>query len=615
MLDGVSRAVSLGLADPSTLSGGNRAARDYHDHYSFDLTGNRLAKTTDLGNDGWVDSWTSSEYDANDRLQVEGLYEALPIGQPGPVDVSQQTVYEYDQTQQTKKTLFNGPIGAGLPTPPRLSSLNFSYDLQGRPAIATSTTFDGTTGSATHIERTTYDYDHTGIRVSATTDTLDPADGTTVQSTERVEFLNDPQNFTGYSQVIRETHRDGSGQLTEEVTYTFGLDELSQTTVTFENGQANSPITVTFAHDGHGSVRALLDAAGAIATLAGHPGASAIRQLFTYDAYGNAIGFDMAAAITVLLYSGEKFDQRLMMQYLRERPYDFATGRFIGRDPFTGNVYDPQSFHKYLYVHGNPISGIDPSGWSFTLSELFATITSGSATRGAKAAAAFQVYDKFDTAKDAMVFLSKIVRGQPWDITSALFLAIQFLPFGGIVKKIGGLLKKVPIGTVGKIARGANNADDVLDELTKVYKVAGAGTKGAAELVGVQATAMIAAGKGWKVSPFKSGYHGIDGIFQDQAGNWIIAEAKGGGSGLVGNQMSQTWIKDRVGQILNAARNSDVDDAVKHNLQAALQDVLTNPASTKLRGMVVKAPIDASGAVKEVEFLEKAWNNIGSTLW
>ena len=183
-----------------------------------------------------------------------------------------------------------------------------------------------------------------------------------MQSTERVEFLNDPQNFTGYSQVIRETHRDGSGELTKEVTYTFGLDELSQTTVTFENGQASSPTTVTFAHDGHGSVRALLDAAGAIATLAGHPGASAIRQLFTYDAYGNAVGFNMSAAATVLLYSGEQFDQRVQMQYLRARFYDAANGRFVGLDPYFGNSSDPQSFHKYLYTHGNPIGGTDPSG-------------------------------------------------------------------------------------------------------------------------------------------------------------------------------------------------------------------------------------------------------------
>ena len=80
MFDG---QTEVGLAANSTLGASNRAMRDYHDHYSFDLTGNRLAKTTDLGNDGWVDSWTSSEYDANDRLQIEGQYQALPTGQPG----------------------------------------------------------------------------------------------------------------------------------------------------------------------------------------------------------------------------------------------------------------------------------------------------------------------------------------------------------------------------------------------------------------------------------------------------------------------------------------------------------------------------------------------------
>jgi hypothetical protein len=31
-------------------------------------------------------------------------------------------------------------------------------------------------------------------------------------------------------------------------------------------------------------------------------------------------------------------------------------------DPFTGNNQDPQSLHKYLYAHCNPINNIDPSG-------------------------------------------------------------------------------------------------------------------------------------------------------------------------------------------------------------------------------------------------------------
>jgi hypothetical protein len=43
------------------------------------------------------------------------------------------------------------------------------------------------------------------------------------------------------------------------------------------------------------------------------------RVRVTKDAYGNSLGFNPANAITTLLYSGEQFDQRIAMQYLRAR--------------------------------------------------------------------------------------------------------------------------------------------------------------------------------------------------------------------------------------------------------------------------------------------------------
>jgi RHS repeat-associated protein len=88
----------------------------------------------------------------------------------------------------------------------------------------------------------------------------------------------------------------------------------------------------------------------------------AIVELYTFDAYGNAIGFDPSVALTEFLYSGEQFDSKIGQQYLRARYYNPTTGRFNRLDPFFGNLNDPQSLHKYLYVHGNPINGIDPSG-------------------------------------------------------------------------------------------------------------------------------------------------------------------------------------------------------------------------------------------------------------
>jgi RHS repeat-associated protein len=62
------------------------------------------------------------------------------------------------------------------------------------------------------------------------------------------------------------------------------------------------------------------------------------------------------------LYSGEQFDSKIGQQYLRARYYDPVTGRFNRLDPFFGNLNDPQSLHKYLYIHADPINGIDPSG-------------------------------------------------------------------------------------------------------------------------------------------------------------------------------------------------------------------------------------------------------------
>lgn len=88
-------------------------------------------------------------------------------------------------------------------------------------------------------------------------------------------------------------------------------------------------------------------------------------QRFAYDAYGNMLtgtGLTLAAdAWTSLLYSGEQTD-KTGLQYLRARYYDPTNGRFSSFDPFAGDTEDPASLHKYLYVAGDPINGIDPTG-------------------------------------------------------------------------------------------------------------------------------------------------------------------------------------------------------------------------------------------------------------
>jgi RHS repeat-associated protein len=74
----------------------------------------------------------------------------------------------------------------------------------------------------------------------------------------------------------------------------------------------------------------------------------AIVELYVFDAYGNAIGFDPSVALTEFLYSGEQFDSKIGQQYLRQRHYNTVTERFGRLDLFFGNLTDPQSLHNYL---------------------------------------------------------------------------------------------------------------------------------------------------------------------------------------------------------------------------------------------------------------------------
>ena len=178
-------------------------------------------------------------------------------------------------------------------------------------------------------------------------------------------YLVDANNPTGFAQVLEleETVLDliaGGPAVIRDLSYTLGLDVIGQWDTT------SGPLFLLY--DGHGSTRALLDAAGQIMT---NPAESNQKQVFAYDAYGNLLyPFDPNVStpkvpLTTLLYSGEQTDPT-GQQYLRGRYYNPATGRFNRLDPSAGNNVDPQSLHKYLYTHGDPVNGIDPSGL-FTL--------------------------------------------------------------------------------------------------------------------------------------------------------------------------------------------------------------------------------------------------------
>ena len=281
--------------------------------------------------------------------------------------VDQTTDFSYTGTQQTSKQVFDNSTSVVT------QSTTYGYNLQGRMADVTIENFDGS-GTLSNREALHYEYDPSGIRVAAL-DEIDSDGNGTFDSRTLTEYLIDARNDTGYQQVLQENVTDAdTGAEIKRVVYTLGLDHIAQTT--FTPGGPAEGTTLVFHTDGHGSVRVLTDLAAAIATVA------AVQQIFHYDAYGNALGFNPATAATTHLYSGEQFDAATGLGYNRARYYNPATATWNRLDPFTGNLSDPQTLHKYLYTHGDPINAIDPTGREFSIGGLVTAMGVGAIVGG-----------------------------------------------------------------------------------------------------------------------------------------------------------------------------------------------------------------------------------------
>jgi RHS repeat-associated protein len=411
---------------------------DFLTDYVFDLVGNRLEKQTDTDptftGDPTFDDSVTYTYDDNDRLLTETK------NAPGMAD-DRHTVYQYDATQQTQKTVHEGLDDQGTV----VEDTSYGYNLQGRMSTVTLDS-DGDGVPETQLE---YEYDDSGIRVAQEKRVDTDSDGDfTDETPERTEYLVDHHNHTGYAQVLEERV---DGQLSKS--YTLGLDVLAQALALNELHH--------FLYDGHGSTRLLVDPTGQPLT----------TEIYRYDAYGVPIGFVAASALTTLLYSGEQTDPLTALQYLRARYYDLATGRFNRLDPFAGKVQDPQSLHKYLYTHGDAINYVDPSGMmDFSLSSMMLGTTIVAAIAGMYVGA---VSDSSGAWWEGLLpgwgsgrGLGKAIRnGDPVGISAGVFfLTLDILSFGGA----SWAAKSFKTGP--KLARGIpkSQVDDLFRQLISV---------------------------------------------------------------------------------------------------------------------------------------------------
>jgi RHS repeat-associated protein len=61
-------------------------------------------------------------------------------------------------------------------------------------------------------------------------------------------------------------------------------------------------------------------------------------------------------------FTGEAWDAEVELLYLRARYYQPETGRFITKDPWVGNVWQPSTLNRYVYVRNDPVKSIDLGG-------------------------------------------------------------------------------------------------------------------------------------------------------------------------------------------------------------------------------------------------------------
>ena len=102
-----------------------------------------------------------------------------------------------------------------------------------------------------------------------------------------------------------------------------------------------------FLGDALGSVRQLVDGGGNVTLVK------------SYAPYGEVLG-SAGSGMTSYGFTNEYTSQGLIN--LRARWYAPGQGRFLSRDTWQGDYARPMSYNGWLYVAGNPVNAIDPSG-------------------------------------------------------------------------------------------------------------------------------------------------------------------------------------------------------------------------------------------------------------
>ena len=117
----------------------------------------------------------------------------------------------------------------------------------------------------------------------------------------------------------------------------------------------------------------LRDALGSVDVIASSTGAVTVRESF--GAFGQRRGTAWSGVpssgdlstingLTRRGYTGHEMLDSTDLIHMNGRVYDPFIARFVSADPFVSRALSSQGWNRYSYVMGNPLSAVDPSGFT-----------------------------------------------------------------------------------------------------------------------------------------------------------------------------------------------------------------------------------------------------------
>jgi RHS repeat-associated protein len=284
--------------------------------YTYDLAGNRTAKTNKLNN-------ITEQYTYDPQYELTQVVQGATTTESYSYDVvgnrlSSQSMgsYSYNVSNQltatTAASFTYDNNGNTLSKTDATGTRNYTWDFENR---LTSVVMPGTGGTVT------FRYDPFGRRIQK---------AFTQNSTATVtNYVYDGANS------IEEV--DASGNELARYAQGAGTDEPL--------AELRSSASGYYEQDGLGSVTSLSGITGTLA------------NSYTYDTFGN-LTVSTGTLTNPFQYTARDYDSETGLRYYRARYYDPQTGRFIGEDP----VKFGAGINFYEYVENSPVVFGDPLG-------------------------------------------------------------------------------------------------------------------------------------------------------------------------------------------------------------------------------------------------------------